>query len=122
MRGNLIILIGLCFISAGCATTLEMKTPSPIDTYIDLDDKNYRMLKAAVQGRDNGFVLLGIIPFDRVSDGDAMVDLYSKVDVEGKATLLLNVHREYAARNFLLFSLPYTVITADVIEFINEDN
>lgn len=120
MQRTLIVLICLCFVSTGCCTILGKQTPRVIDTSINLNRKNYRTLKAAVQGRDGGFSLLGFIPFARVSDGDAMVDLYSKVDVEGKATSLVNVHREHAQRYFILFSLPYTVITADVIEFLDE--
>ena len=116
------ILICLCFISAGCCTTQLAPTPRTIDTSVDLNRKNYRTLKAAVQGRDDGFALFGIIPFVRVSEGDAMVDLYSKVDVEGKATSLVNVHREQAERYFILFSMPYIEVTADVIEFIDENN
>ena len=122
MREILITLICLCFISVGCGTTSERSTPRAIGTSIDLNRRNYRTLKAAVQGRDGGFYLFGIIPFARVSEGDAMVNLYSKVDVEGKATSLVNVHRDHATRYFILFSLPYTQITADVIEFTDENN
>jgi hypothetical protein len=122
MRGILITLICLCFISAGCCSLGTQPTPRAIGTSVDLNRKNYRTLKAAVQGIDGGFRLFGIIPFARVSEGDAMVNLYSKVDVEGKATSIMNVTREYANRYFILFSLPYVKITADVIEFIDENN
>ena len=98
MKRIIFILICLCIISAGCATVVKESTPRGIGTSIELNRKNYRTLKAAVQGRDGGFYLFGILPFARVSDGDAMVDLYSKVDVEGKATSLVNVHRERAVR------------------------
>jgi hypothetical protein len=122
MRKILITLICLSFFLVGCRTTSETSTPRAIGTTIDLSRKNYRTLKAGAQGRDGGFYLFGIIPLARVSEGDAMVDLYSKIDVEGKATTLINVHKDKAMRYYVLFSLPYTQITADVIEFIDEDN
>ena len=120
MRKLLITLTCLCFFSVGCSTTSETPTPRGIGTNIDLNRRNFRTLKAGVQGRDGGFYLFGVIPITRVSEGDAIVDLYSKVDVQDKATTLINVHRDHATRYFILFSLPYTQITADVIEFIDE--
>lgn len=108
------------FILVGCATTASERTPRVIDTSVNLNRKNFRTIQAAVQGSDSGFYLFGFIPLSKVSVGDAMVNLYSKVDVEGKATSLINVHRERASRYFILFSLPEVVITADIIEFLEE--
>jgi len=118
----LLTLICLAFISASCSTVGSEKDPRIIDTSIALNRNNFRMIKAAAQGKDGGFALLGIIPFARVSEGDAIANLYKTVNVEGKATSLINVHRDYSLRYFILFSLPQTKITADVIEFIDENN
>ena len=122
MRRMLIALICLGFISAGCATTGSERDPRIIDTSISLNRKNFKVIKAGVQGKDGGFALFGIIPLARVSEGDAMVDLYKKVNVEEKATSLINVHRERSLRYYILFSLPQVKITADVIEFLDEGN
>ena len=50
-----------------------------------------------------------------------MSDLRSKTHTSGRSTALANVTEDRSMMFFLLFSLPRLTITADVIEFLDED-
>lgn len=114
-----VAVFGVCFLIIGCAGG-NYSDPRHIGTQIDLNQKNFRMVKAGVQGSDCGFRLLGIIPLNPRSETEAMKDLYAKVNIDGKATTLVNVTKEKFSYYFILFSVPKITVSADIIEFIDE--
>ena len=115
-----LILVVMCFILAGCASVGTM--PHITGTQTDLSRKNFRVIKSAARGVDSGFSLLGIIPFKSPSYANAMADLHQNVEMEGKATALVNVAQDHSSLYLILFSIPKITITADVIEFLDEKN
>ncbi len=121
MKKGLFVVAVVCICSfiAGCGGH-NYSDPRHIGTQIDLNQKNFKMIKAGVQGRDSGFWLLGFLPLNPRSETEAMEDLYSKVNIDGKATTLINVTKEKFSYYFILFSIPMLTISADVIEFIDE--
>jgi len=114
-----IAVVCACSFLVGCATG-NYSDPRHIGTQIDLNQKNFKMVKAGAQGTDSGFRLLGIFPLNPRSETEAMKDLYSKVNIDGKATTLINVVKEKFSYYFILFSIPKITVSADVIEFIDE--
>ncbi len=115
-----IAVVCLCSFMFGCTTGGNYSDPRMHGTKVDLNRKNFRMIKAGAVGYDSGFWLLGFIPLSGRSEISAMNDLYSKVDVNGRATTLVNVIKEASANYYILFSIPSIKISADVIEFLEE--
>jgi len=116
---RLAALLFIVAVVAGCVTSAGTY-PHGSDTRVDLSKGNYRVLKSNVRGTSTGFVLFGILPLARPSYANAMGDLRSEAQMEGKATALANVTRDESDIYLILFSLPKITVTADVIEFIKE--
>jgi hypothetical protein len=111
----------MCLFLVGCATGMGM-FPHSTATSVDLTKKNFRIVKANVIGEDSGFNLLGFIPLVSPKYTDAMADLYSKGNIsKGKAQALVNVTQERSSIYLILFSIPKLSISADVIEFLDEN-
>lgn len=85
-------------------------------TETNLTKKNYRIMKTNVRGVSSGFSIL-FLPIVPPSYADAMTNLHENVQMEGKATALVNVAVDANDLNLLLFALPRITITADVVEF-----
>ncbi|MFA5410286.1 MAG: DUF6567 family protein [Candidatus Omnitrophota bacterium] len=118
------LLTGCLFLSAvlyltGCASVGSM--PHVMGTQTDLSKSNYKVIKSGAQGIDTGFTLLGIFPIVSPSYANAMADLHTKVEMEGKSAALANVTQDMSNIYLILFSIPKLIITADVIEFIPEE-
>jgi len=109
--------------TAGCSSTGDMRGGTT-GTDVQLNQKNYKMVKAGAIGHSYGFRLLGIIPFDAPTAADAKADLYKSVgqDLTGRAVALANETEDRSCLYLILFSVPKVTYTADVIEFTQENS
>jgi len=105
----------ICLFLTGCISVGEM--PFSTGTRADLNQANFRVVKTSARGTDSGFRLFCFIPIFSPSYADAMEDLHSKYEMEGKATALVNITQDKSEIFLLLFSVPRIKITADVVEF-----
>jgi len=108
----------------GCSSTSVENNASSTQTQVSLSHANYKMVKAGAVGHSYGFrFLLGIIPITAPSTAAARADLYRSLNTPmgGKSVALVNVTEDHSTTWLLLFSVPKTVITGDVVEFINDD-
>lgn len=110
-----------CVLSIACSTG-RGRFPADSTTQTELSQANFRVLQSNARGHDRGFYLFGILPIVTPSYGDAMSDLRTHVETKGKATALANVTEDSSMMFLLLFSLPRITITADVIEFLPDDD
>ncbi len=111
----LVPVISFCLLFTGCVSVGEQ--PFNTGTGTDLSRANFRMLKASARGTDSGFKLFCFLPLFSPSYADAMEDLHTEYDMEGKSTALVNVTHDKSEIFLLLFSVPRIKITADIIEF-----
>lgn len=111
------VLLFLC----SCTFSGSMMRVKDAGTTIDLSKKNYRVVKSAAQGTDRGFYLLGLIPIAQATYNEAIRDLYSNVNVKNRAAALINVTQERTYFYIILWSVPQLTVTADVIEFVDEN-
>ena len=111
----LMTVFSFCLLYAGCVSVGEQ--PFNTGTRTDLSRANFRMLKASARGTDSGFKLFCFFPLFSPSYADAMEDLHSTVEMEGKSNALVNVTHDKSEIYLLLFSVPKVTITADIIEF-----
>jgi len=113
-----VIIISLLLFVTGCISSGALPVGS--ETKTDLSKNNYRIIKANARGTDKGFWLLGIIPFASPNYANAMKDLHKQIDIEGKSASLANITKDKSTLYLILFSVPKIIVTADVIEFIDE--
>ena len=115
IKTYLVAILSVCLLFIGCVSVGEK--PFNTGTRTDLNRANFRMLKASARGTDTGFRLFCFLPLFSPCYADAMEGLHSKVEMEGKATALVNVTHDKSEMFLLLFSVPRIKITADIIEF-----
>jgi hypothetical protein len=112
-------------LATGCTSTrVENNTPST-QTQVNLNQANYKVIKAGASGSSYGFrFLLGIIPITSPSTAAARADLYQNIgqSVNGKSVALVNTMQDHSTTWLILFSIPKIVVTGDVVEFITETN
>ena len=116
------ILVGLALVVllSGCSAIGMF--PNKTITNVNLERKNYRMVKPNAIGKSTGVSLFGIIPLSAPRYTNAMSDLYSNVDMSmGGAYALAHVVRERSDAYIILFSFPTLTVRADIIEFIDEN-
>lgn len=86
---------------------------------------NFKVIATAVQGIDEAFWFLGVFPLQFVSYSRAMKNLHRKIlrydTIKGKPVVLINIVRDFSYRYFVVGSFIRLTVTADVIEFIEED-
>jgi hypothetical protein len=111
-------LIGL---ASGCSSVGDMRGGST-GTDVQLNQKNYKLIRAGAMGHSYGFRLLGILPFDSPTAADAKADLYKSIgqDLTGRAVALANETQDRSSLYLILFSIPRITYTADVIEFTDQ--
>jgi len=92
-------------------------------TGVNLEQNNYRVIKASATGVSSGFRLLGIIPFKAPSYAEAKKNLYASAgeSLDGRAIALANQTEDRSSLYVILFSLPKLTISADIVEFISKD-
>ena len=92
-----------------------------LQTSVELERANYRVLRSNLTGESRGLTLLLFLTVWPTSYTEAFADLESEASLEGERPLaLVNVVHERSAMNFLLFSLPSIRIRADLVEFVEE--
>jgi hypothetical protein len=92
------------------------------ETQVDLNQKNYRVLKAGAVGEDDGWTLLCIFPVTSAEYAVAKANLYAGVTVEGKATGLANLTEDRSTLFFLLACESRLILSADIVEFTESDS
>jgi len=109
-----LIALLLCLGLVGCSPTYNKN----VDILKKKPFRNgtYKLKQEDVVGISSGIDLLGVIPLVNNSYDSAMIDLNSKIDRGPKDMAIVNVRVTRIKNNFLLFSRPETIITADVIE------
>ena len=81
------------------------------------------MVKTNVVGMSKGFNLLGFIPIYPARLTKAMNRLYTAADIEaGTAKTPANLLIEYTSTYWILFSIPETIVRADVVQFKTQSN
>ena len=110
-----IVAFSVCVLLTGCISVGEQ--PFNTGARADLSRANFRVVKTSARGTDSGFHLLCFIPLFSPNYADAMEDLHTEYDMEGKSTALVNVTHDKSEMFLLLFSVPRIKITADIIEF-----
>jgi hypothetical protein len=102
------------FIGSPNASSLQIQS----STEARLQEKNFIVVKTNVVGQSSGFSLFGILTIIPARFSDAMHQLYAKADMQpGRAQTLANLVMESDSKFFILYSIPKTSISADVIEF-----
>lgn len=119
MRKQLVWLLLLLIVSAGCASRGKLEQMQ--GTSVALTQKNYRVLKAGAAGNDWGWRLFCLVPFANPEYATAKANLYEGVKIEGKATGLANLTEDRSRQCFILFSLEKLTLSADIIEFVESD-
>jgi hypothetical protein len=109
----------LALVLAGCVSRGKLEQSG--GTRVELGQKNYRVLKAGAIGEDWGWRLFCLLPFANPNYATAKSHLYRGVQVEGKATGLANLTEDRSGLCFLFFSLDKLTLSADVIEFTDQD-
>lgn len=117
-----VIAIILAFSLAGCAVTSGEFKGQGTTAGVGLTKNNYKVVKVGAKGESGGFSFLGFIPFSSPQYSQAKERLYKSVNIpmEGKAIALVNQTEDNSYSYFLLFAIRELVLTADVIEYIDE--
>jgi hypothetical protein len=104
-------------LSTGCANRRsDLCSPG---TQVELNRKNYVVVKSNAIGASSGFSFLGVIPIIPPRYTKAMSNLYSRSGLSvGQAQALINVVQEKSTVYLILFSIPKLTVRADVIEFV----
>ncbi|HTY86288.1 MAG TPA: hypothetical protein VMB80_02385 [Candidatus Acidoferrum sp.] len=88
------------------------------DTSVNLSEGNFVVVKTNLMGRSKGFSLLGFIPIYPAKLTTAMDRLYAQADIQpGTPKTLAHLVTESSSSYWILFSIPETVVRADVIQF-----
>ncbi|MFT7465052.1 MAG: hypothetical protein ACI9EF_003415 [Pseudohongiellaceae bacterium] len=113
------LLLAAALLMPSCGV-LNQQSASNI-TNVDLSSNNFVVTETNVEGVDTGWGLffsfvLGI-PVTLPSVNEAMNDLMTNVDAEGRSVGLINVTRTVEVSNWLLFHVVQQRVRADVVEF-----
>jgi hypothetical protein len=113
----LLLVAFICGCTASRGVMREQTT-----TGVSLSKNNYTIVKAGAKGESWGFYLLGFIPIVSPNFADAKADLYNTTNekLEGRSIALANQTQDESFLYFVLFSIPKITITADVVEFKEE--
>jgi hypothetical protein len=127
----LFALLGMVALSGGCAAISALPVASLMgspnasaleihnNTEARLQERNFIVIKTNVVGQSTGFSLLGILTIVPARFNKAMGRLYAQAQMKpGRPQTVVNLVLEQNSMYFILFSLPRTAISADVIEFI----
>ncbi len=115
--------LGVCSLAvvlSSCAYNRNEQLPFASASQSNLNRKNFRVVRANVQGVSHGFNLFGFVPIVSPSVSEAMHTLHQQVNDEGKAIALVNVAEDRTTTYLVLFSIPTLTVSADAIEFLDE--
>jgi hypothetical protein len=124
-------LLGLAALASGCAAAAALPLGSLIgspnasalqinqSTQARLQEKNFIIIKTNVVGESSGFSLFGIITIVPARFTKAMSRLYAHAEMQqGRPQTVVNLVMENNSTYLILFSIPRTWVSADVVEFI----
>jgi hypothetical protein len=112
--GTLVLATGIL---AGCTATGRFDGVN--DTQAVLARKNFRIVKANVEGTSTGFTLLGVISLTPPTRAAAVAHLWASSGLQpvGGAYALANLAVDESNGYFILFSTPAVTVRADIVEF-----
>ena len=85
-----------------------------------LETANFIIIKTNVIGQTSGFSLLGILPIVPAKFTKAMTRLYANAGMRpGKSQTLVNLNMNQDSTDLILFSIPRTYVSGDVVEFVS---
>lgn len=122
--------MGVSALAGGCAAAtalplgsmLSSPNASALNVYhateTRLETKNFVVVKTNVVGQTSGFSLLGVITIVPAKFTKAMSRLYANAGVRpGQAQTMVNMNVNQDSTYLILFSIPRTYVSADVVEF-----
>ncbi len=125
-------LIGLAVLVGGCAAMAALPLGSMMGspnasalnvyhaTETRLDQRNFVVVKTNVVGQTSGFSLLGVITIVPAKFTKAMNLLYANAGVApGQSQAIVNMNINQDSMYLILFSIPHTYVSGDVVEFIS---
>jgi hypothetical protein len=125
-------LIGLAALVSGCAamtalplsSILTSPNASALNVYHNtetrLETRNFVVVKTNVVGQTSGFALFGIITLAPAKFTTAMSRLYANAGVRpGQSQTVVNMNVSQDSTYLILFSIPRTYVSGDVVEFIS---
>jgi hypothetical protein len=130
--GCIAALIGLAVLLGGCAAATALPLGSMLGspnasalniyhtTETRLDQRNFVVVKTNVVGQTSGFSLLGIITIVPAKFTKAMSRMYANAGVTpGQSQTIVNMNINQDSTYLILFSIPRTYVSGDVVEFIS---
>jgi hypothetical protein len=126
-----LVLLGLIALTGGCAAMAALPLGSMMgspnaaaldihnSTETRLQQRNFVVVSTNVVGQCKGFSLLGIVTIVPAKFTTAMSRLYANAHMRpGRSQTFANLILNQDSTYLILFSIPRTAISADVIEFI----
>lgn len=122
---SVITLVAAGLLIGGCSSTGPIPFGQNAVATGGLSKSNFRIVRSNVRGDSYGFRLLGFIPIVPARIVDAKTDLYDKLDksgdkLEGRSIALANATEDHNTYYFILGSVPRITLTADIIEFLDD--
>jgi hypothetical protein len=127
---NLLALLALAALASGCAalsvlpigSILSSPNASALEihnnTDVRLQEKNFIVIRTNVVGQSSGFSLFGILTIVPARFDKARGRLYAHAEMQpGRPQTLAHLIMNQDSSYFILFSLPRTTLSADVVEF-----
>lgn len=120
-----LLALSVCTVFLGCATEGPSSFSQSSVSTAGMIKSNYRVLRSNLRGESYGFRFLMFIPIVSPSMADAKQEMYDQlrregIKLEGRAIALANATVDRSGIYFLIGSIPRVILTADVIEFIDE--
>ena len=128
-------LIALAALAGGCAamtalplgSMLGSPNSSALNVYhtteTRLDQRNFVVLKTNVVGQTSGFSLLGVVTIVPAKFTTAMRRLYTHAGLApGQSQTIVNMNINQDSTYLVLFSIPRTYVSGDVVEFISTNS
>jgi hypothetical protein len=125
-------LIALATMVVGCAAMTALPLSSMLGspnssalnvyhtTEIRLEQRNFVVVKTNVVGQTSGFSLLGVITIVPAKFTKALSRLYANADMRpGQSQTIVNMNINQDSTYLILFSIPRTYVSGDVVEFIS---
>jgi hypothetical protein len=129
---GLLPLLGLVAICGGCAAASVLPLGSLLgspnatslnvyhNTETRLEQNNFVVVRTNVVGKTSGFSLLGFVTIVPADYAKAMTRLYANAAIRpGQPQTMVNMNLYQNSSYFILFGIPHTYVSGDVIEFIS---
>jgi hypothetical protein len=130
-RVGLLALLAVVVVCGGCAAASALPLGSMLgspnsvtlnvyhNTETRLEQNNFVVTRTNVVGKTSGFSLLGFITIFPADYAKAMRRLYANADITpGRPQTVVNMNLYQNSSYFILFGIPHTYVSGDVIEFV----